>query len=398
MYKFYVDRIGESVNGNKPYPNLATHHAQPFTKEWRKFSVNRPFSEPVMLFEYMEYWNIDYKLVDLNDTDNDTFYPIALSFFDFSVDWFKLFPDEVLSRVQNYQLRVLFFYSEGDNPNRIDEHLTDQCWRNNVPREQVLFVSANSAATNIPYFAHFVDDELLYNFRNRKIKPVEYHESYRGKKFTALSRVHKSWRANTMARIWEPGLHTQGYFSYNTDISTDTPEDNPIEVDNFDNLREITELFLSNAPYNADNLTSSQHNDHTLSVIDHFNNSYLNIVLETHMDVDQSNGVFLTEKVFKAIKNAQPFIIFGAAGSLQQLRDIGYRVFDSVIDNSYDQEPNTSRRWEQAINLTLNLINLNNKQLYDFYRACREDLIHNQQLFLSDKSSRISKLFEDLDD
>jgi len=398
MYKFYVEKHAIAENGDKkPYPNLANINAIPYTPEWRKFSVASPFSEPVMLFEYMLYWGVEYEFVNLTDSDNNTLYPIALSFFDFSIDWFNLFSTEVLHRVRAQKLRVLFYYSEGDNPERINDHLTEQCYNWNIPREQILFVSANSACRDIPYFFHIVDDELLFNFRNRECNPVPYHDKYRNKKFTALVRMHKYWRANTMTRIWEHGNHLQGYFGYGNEIdSGETENDNPISVDDFGNLRELTRLFLKELPFKADSLTTDQHNTHTTGVWNHFYNSYLNIVLESHMDVDQSHGAFLTEKTFKPIKNAQPFIIFGGPSSLRLLRRMGYKTFEGIIDNSYDDIVDTTLRWNAAINLTLNLINLNNKELRALYVHCRGDILHNQQLFLENKRKRLLTLLEDI--
>jgi len=350
-----------------------------------------------MLFEYMDHWDVPYELVKLEDTDNNTFYPIALSFFSFDVDWFSLIPLDVFERICNQKLRILFYYSEGDNPKRIDTRINELCDDYCVPREQVYFASANSACRDIPYFFHVVDDELLYNFRNRKIEPVNYHCKHRSKKFTALVRMHKYWRANTMARIWEHGNNQQGYFGYGNEITANENEDdNPIEVDRFVGLRELTRLFLKELPFVADDLSVVQHNNHTLSVEEHFRNSYLNIVLESHMDVDQSYGAFLTEKTFKPIKNVQPFIIFGGPSSLRLLRRMGYKTFEGMIDNSYDDITDTTKRWETAINLTLDLINLNNKQLREVYTACKNDLLYNQKLFLSNKKDRILTLLRDI--
>ena len=49
MVNFCADKF---VNG-KPYPNCATWEAEPFTPEWKQFSVNAPFSEPVHFYEYL---------------------------------------------------------------------------------------------------------------------------------------------------------------------------------------------------------------------------------------------------------------------------------------------------------------------------------------------------------
>ena len=391
MVKFCIDKIV----GDKPYPNLATLDAVPYTPKWREFSVNSPFSEPVMLIEYLLEHNIDYELVTLDKADEETFYPIALSFFDFSIDWFNLMDEQLIEKLKERNIKILFYYSEGDNPFEIDEHLLKQCLEHNIPREQILFVSANTAAKTLPYFYYVADDELLFRFRNSEVPAVKYHERDRDMKYTALVRMHKYWRANIMSTLWQQRLDTQGYFAYGNEITaSETEDDNPIEVDNYVGLRQRTRSFIAGLPFTADTLTSDEHNDHTMSVTEHFDNSYLNIVIESHMDVDQSGGVLLTEKTFKPIKNAQPFVIFGARGSLQVLRDLGYRVFDDVLDNGYDEIENTTERYNTLITQVINLLDNPNSLLKEFYKKCRDDLLHNQKLFLSTKEDRLNNIIE----
>ena len=151
--------------------------------------------------------------------------------------------------------------------------------------------------------------------------------------------------------------------------------------------------FIACAPYRADDLSSEQHNDHNLTVEEHYTNAYCNIVFETVFDADQSGGTFLTEKTFKPIKHGQPFVIAGCAGSLQVLRDLGYRVFDSVIDNSYDLITNNTERWI-AIRNTIEQIK--NSNLEEFRLLCQSDVEHNQQVFLSSKRDRLNRLLEKL--
>jgi hypothetical protein len=209
--------------------------------------------------------------------------------------------------------------------------------------------------------------------------------------------MHKYWRANIMSTIWQQRLDNDGYFAYGNEITADeTEEDNPIEVDNYVGLRERTRIFISGLPFVADTLNSDDHNNHTIAVNEHFSNSYLNIVIESHMDVDKSEGVLLTEKTFKPIKNAQPFVIFGAKGSLQTLRELGYKVFDDVFDNRYDNIENTYERFMALIKLVTNLLENPNFVLKEFYIKCKDDLLHNQELFLASKENRLNNLIEEI--
>jgi hypothetical protein len=387
--KFYFDKI---IN-KKPYPNLATHIAKPYTPGWREFSSKHPFSEPANLLDFMDYNEVPYKIVPFNNTDNDTFYMIAISWFDFSVDWFSLMSDKVINKVKNNELKILLYYWEADNPYRIQEHITNQSNEYNIPIEQIKFISGNSEANKIPNFYHFVDDELLFQFRNKEIKPLPFHTEPRTKKYTALVRMHKFWRANTMATLWQKRLDTEGYFAYGNAIDSGEDEsDNPIEVDKYMGLRALTRTFLTITPFVADTLSEDEHNDHKLQVQEHYNNAYINVVLESHMDVDHSNGVLLTEKTFKPIKNAQMFIIFGACGSLQLLRDMGYKTFDHVLNNSYDSIENTTERWKTAINMLTTVLDRSYDDIHEMHLKCEDDLIHNQELFNANKADRLTAL------
>ena len=385
MVKFCVDRF---VNG-RPYPNLAQWQADPYTDRWQKFSVNWPYSEPVHFFEYLNLCNIQYSFVSAADADRNTLYPISISFFDFGVDWFRLLPPTVIEKLQSNSITIWFYYSEGDNPQRIRNHLVSQADQHGISMSCVQFVSANSGADSVPGFHFFADDECLYQLRNQHA-PIQYHSMPRRKKFTVLSRTHKWWRATTMARFWQQKLHNCSYFSYNNIITVNEEEDdNPIEIDSFENLRNITYDFLNHCPFVCDELTSDQHNLYATTVENFFADSYVNVILETHLDTDQSLGAFLTEKTFKPIKNSQPFVIIGAPGSVAQLKKLGYRTFDHVIDHSYDSVVNNTQRWDTACK---EVERLATTDLHNLYQQCRDDLIWNQNLFLQSKINRLNSL------
>lgn len=376
--------------GTKPYPNLARWQAVPYTHQWRQFSHHFPFSEPPALIEYLEDENISW------DSSAPRVYMVSVSFFDFNIDWFQMLNEQRLREIQNGTLYFALFYSEGDNPWVIREHLERQARVYHIRGDQILLISANSAADSLPCSAWFADDELLFRKRNRRILPVQYHESARSRLFTALVRTHKWWRATIMADFWRRGWHEFGYFSYNPYIiAGESEEENPIEIDQFPGLRSSVHDFVGSR-FVADNLDADQHNDHHLSVAEHFEDSYINIVLETHMDVDQSGGVFLTEKTFKPIKHAQPFVIFGAQHSLARLRDLGYRTFQSHIDDAYDGIKNTTDRYNRLMEILADNFKGGREHMHNLYINCKNDVIHNQRHFLASKRDRLNMLLEKL--
>jgi hypothetical protein len=168
----------------------------------------------------------------------------------------------------------------------------------------------------------------------------------------------------------------------------------PVEIDAIAGLRIATEEFLRRAPYISDELDHDQRNDHSTLVPKYHVNSYCNIVMETHFDADQSGGAFLTEKTFKPIKHGQMFFVAGPAGSLQVLRDLGYRVFDHILDNSYDLEQDHTQRWMALTRA----IYFAQTELPTLFEQARADIEHNQQLFQATKTDRLNNLIKDINE
>jgi hypothetical protein len=193
-----------------------------------------------------------------------------------------------------------------------------------------------------------------------------------------------------MADLRRCGVLDNSYWSYCETGSVGT--DNPIEIDSITGLSTATADFLAGAPYVSDELDQHQRNNHALTESKYHVNSYCNIVMETHFDADQSGGVFLTEKTFKPIKHGQLFFVAGPAGSLQALRDLGYRTFDSVLDTTYDRIADNTQRWQRLCEA----IQQAQHRLADRFNAARADIEHNQQLFLSNKADRLNTLITQL--
>lgn len=394
-FNFVVDRI---VNG-RAYPTLAQHQADPYTPEWQEFVQHWPYTVPCELIEHCKSFDFPYQLYTLDQAyPEDSFYLVGIGFFDFKVDYFELMSPAVIDALMTGKLRVLFYYHEGDNPNYILGRLDRLCRWRNLPLDCYRFVSGNVSANaeHLTKFAYFPCHELLYWRRNQATPALEIHKSTRQKDFTVLSRVHKWWRATAMTDLHRNGLLDNSYWSYSTAIEAEELKTaNPIDVYQL-NIEYTMQQFLSGAPYTCDQLTPTDHNNHALLVEEHYNNSYCNIVFETlYGDVleDGVSGAFVTEKVFKAIKHGQPFIVVGRSGVLKLLKDLGYRTFDHVIDSTYDTIVNNTDRWRRIHH---EIVKVKQADKQAWFEKCRADVEHNQQLFLSSKRDRLNTLFTQL--
>jgi hypothetical protein len=403
MWRFVVDKI---IRG-RASPNLALHPAEPYTEQWREFSQHRPYTVPVELIAHCEQHSYPFELTTTaqylassNRTHSELhWYPVQWGFFSFEIDYISLLPPEVKCLLQDNtrNLRILFYYHEGDDPLHIKNRLDLLCEQNGLACNVYRLVSGNTAAADIEQCSYFCDHELLYYMRNSPIvaKTPEFLKTGvpMRSSFLLLSRSHKWWRASVVTDLQRQGLLDRAVWSYNTVLDVgDRVADCPVELDRLDIRSDITR-FLNAGPYSCDDLGAAAHNDHSQHVHEHYDRTAVSIVLETHFDADGSRGSFLTEKTFKCIKHGHPFVLFAPAGSLQALRDMGYRTFDHCIDNSYDSITDNTDRYLAVMRTIKQLASQDPNALYN---SCVEDMAHNQALFLASKWDRLNTLYERL--
>jgi hypothetical protein len=387
-----LNLLADKIVKRRMYPALAVWQARPYTQQWHRFQDHWPCTIPLRFQEYADQHHCAYRASDqLSALSHPAFYGIGLGFFDFQIDYIELLPRPVYQALRRGDLRLLFYYHEGDNPWNIRARLDQLCAAHKLGPEHYVFVSANSAANDIGNFVEFVDFELWYYQRNIDQAALPIYLGERSRDFTILNRLHKSWRSLIMTDLWRTGLLRNSYWSYCEPVQPESYHDCPIEIDSLQGLRQHCAEFASETPRFCDDQDQTARNDHSQTLPYLYQDSWFNIVIETHFDVDGSGGVFLTEKTFKPIKHGQPFFIAGAAGSLDKLRELGYRTFDDVLDNSYDLEKDSTRRW---IKLLDSIQQARSRDLADLFQRCVPDLTHNQQNFMRSKYDRLNRLTE----
>jgi hypothetical protein len=156
------------------------------------------------------------------------------------------------------------------------------------------------------------DSIKVYNFLNKK------------------PRDHRIWFFDTL-RQWD--LLDDGIISMN---KSNNPQDILIDFRKKDKKNiEICNTLLPKYAYDDDlndkNFDYYMYNFNTQSSLD----SWISIISETHFE-DEKRNVFISEKTFKCIANNHPFMILGNKHSLTHLRNLGYKTFHDLIDESYD--------------------------------------------------------------
>jgi hypothetical protein len=112
------------------------------------------------------------------------------------------------------------------------------------------------------------------------------------------------------------------------------------------------------------------------------NNSSIHLICETLFETEK---IHLTEKIFKPIVMNQPFFLFSSAGSLQYLKKYGFKTFDGIWDESYDQEKNHQIRMAMIFLEIEKLMNLSRKEFDLLCNRCRPIIEHNRQWFFNQK-------------
>jgi len=122
----------------------------------------------------------------------------------------------------------------------------------------------------------------------------------------------------------------------------------------------IVDQFPSNTSFkNFDDNYSIMGYDHKL-----FQQSFLQVVTET---VYVYPTTYVSEKSIKPIVNKRPFVIIGPVGSLQNLRNIGFKTFGDYWDESYD----TIQAPEDRLLAVVNIIDsICNKSIIELQECC----------------------------
>jgi hypothetical protein len=137
-------------------------------------------------------------------------------------------------------------------------------------------------------------------------------------------------------------------------------------------LKEIYPLHLD-----FDNQQTTAQSDNFLSEKSHYLDTYFSLVTETSIS---NEWCFVTEKCIRPMIGMHPFIVFGNPHTLKVLKEFGFKTFNKIIDESYDDEFDTNKRFEMAYDEVKKLNNLPKEELHGLYYSIIDILNHNKNL------------------
>lgn len=221
---------------------------------------------------------------------------------------------------------------------------------------------------------------------NSEIVNYDVFSKNKSKHFISLNRqVSRPHRYGYGLFLEKNNLWNKGYFSFLHMMEDVNQCYETLSMNDFNSYGELHNSFKAKIPMHIDTKhLKNQNNLHAFRVSEiyykpAYEDSIVNIVTETTFT---NNRVFISEKTFHPIINLQPFIMISSNGHLAELRRLGFKTFDGFIDESYDMEENSQKRFKMICDEIIRLSEMDIEELNKLYLSYKEVYIHNRQHLL----------------
>jgi len=285
-----------------------------------------------------------------------------------------------------YKLNLLFITSDHLIQDKFDTLLKQGRIENNFK------VKAFTFFKNTLWFHDYrreIDEVFKLSLERNKSKK-EFH-------FLNFNRVTKKHRVCIFGELMTNSHFTNKFITslgHNVSISN-VNYVNEVETvleDYYNEKQRLLKFFKTYSPtthYIYDEVDLENNKAANLNVDAH-NRSFVNIVTESSYE---DNFIFFTEKTFKPIYCAQPFILLGNPHSLKKLRELGFQTFSQWWDESYDEELDFTKRFEKVVKLMEEIASWDLDRCLEVTKQMESVFIHNFNILIDQTEQReIKKL------
>lgn len=214
-------------------------------------------------------------------------------------------------------------------------------------------------------------------------------------KFCCLSRNYRPWRLGLFADLVNKGLIKDFVYSFHNiqPYGTITQYSllhlaRDLHRQGIDPEQEPLASWLKGVPYDLDARVDLKFHKATYTAIQQAD---INLVVESKFDPNEYRKhlpyspeyqpVFLTEKTFKAIACARPFIMYSVPGSLTAIQSLGFKTYNGLIDETYDTIVDNQERHKAIISEIDRICNLPKDEYNTMIESCRLIAEFNLQVF-----------------
>ncbi len=296
---------------------------------------------------------------------------------------------------------------------------TAQQWELND--DQIILIVSNILQTN------FVNERLK---EIRSVRTYEWNYDIKTtlisqpandiekKKFSTTCRLHRPWRSYIICRLKERHLIDNFHFSFmgcennmtvaldkviseNKDISITLAEGDWSIIAKHDKIKkDLTNIcgmlltadmnnFIDQCPHYIEKERFKTDVETPQEI---FHSDFHLVIENGFFDLNESaytvRSFEMGEKTWKAIIASKPFLVYSDPGYLHSLKKLGFKTFDTWIDESYDNETDPKSRAEMIIDQIEKINNLSIEEYTNLLLNCKSITEHNFSIYFNLKSKQ----------
>lgn len=310
-----------------------------------------------LCFDYSsEHYNLNIMDILSKDTSNNNWCTRSLRFITNTINHYKL---------KQHQVIVLTF-SNVDQSDQYPEFIYSRV----IWTEQVFHPDAADANYLKSNLQKYIDKE------QRKYKSLSLMGQGRSNKI-AIAR-----------KMFELGHMDRVAVSLHSDLSNSAPDD---FINSLPWYLDVTQRDECGVIHYCADLAGE-------SLYSIYNDTYVEFCVEAYMMDNQLSSYTnqTTEKSFRPILLQKPFVIAGHKGSLQYLKDLGYKTFSNVWDESYDSMEENDRL-NSLLKLYEKFLHASGSEMQEICYKTIDILEHNRETYNSNFKKKDYLRFWEID-
>ena len=350
---------------------------------------------PNLAMEAFKKEKFDFFYIQFSDDQTFKHFPIE-----------QIVPQEVLQRIISKEVYLVVDNSLEFFLSCADAIYTDIVIKESIPPEQIIFLSAVpqmidrvkkiASETNLNEIQviRFGIFEGTGQDAIRLTEKLNFKKRSFERKFLNLNRRWRIHRPLLYTLMKDKNLTDQAYVSF---AKSDDNKTWPMVYRQLKNMysyhKKITRILdknedVVNTPdlyLDTQDLVTNRAM-HENSIDGYYLQTMFSVVAETTY---HENVVFFSEKTFKTIAMKHPFILVTSPNSLKHLREIGYKTFHPMIDESYDKIIDPGDRMIAIVNEIERICNLEGPALEEWLKSVKTVTDYNFNVLKNKKDLRI---------